>query len=145
MKKVSFLIMSALIVWSIAFEADTGAGLQFGYPGDVALTVKLDHFPVAGLSWSFGSSTYLGTTIDYWLANNKISDTPLTWYYGGGISASINTGSGDKIGLGLRAPIGLQFYPAKQIETYLELAPGLAVLPGIGFDIGAALGFRYHF
>ena len=59
------------------------------------------------------------------------------YYYGGNYGL---------FGFGARMPLGLNLrFSAAPIEVYLELDPMLLVFPGVDFNIGASLGFRWFF
>lgn len=146
MKKTLFLFILISLTFTSPGYANTAIGAQFGHPGDIALALKFNNFPVMAISWDLGGGANIGLTIDRWLINDNLSDAPLLWYLGAGIAGRIHTNN-DKnaIGLGLRLPVGLQFFPVDPLELYLEGAPGLAVLPELDFDVAVAIGIRYHF
>ncbi|MFC1504192.1 BAPKO_0422 family outer member beta-barrel protein [Spirochaetota bacterium] len=146
--KRTVVLLCIITILTIPAVADTGLGVVFGYPGSVGITIKLNNFPVISATWAFGDTTSIGATCDYWVVNQALSGTLLHWYLGIGAFGHfvVNAGKGeDSIGLGLRLPIGLQIFPVKQLEVYIELVPSLPLLPGIGFDINSAVGIRYHF
>ena len=51
------------------------------------------------------------------------------------------------VALFARVPIGLDlsFRRPRWLETYLEIAPGLWILPPLAFDIEVGLGVRAYF
>jgi hypothetical protein len=119
----------------------TGIGIVVGYPGNVGLSIKIQNFPVLGLSWYLGQSSYFGGTIDWWFINNSL-ESNFYWYLGFGGYVWL----GHSVGLGPRLPIGLQWFPGgSPFEIALEVAPALSLLPGIDFVFQGSLAFRYHF
>lgn len=126
---------------AIAGNADgsTAAGIQFGYPGNVGLSLRFDRIAI-GAAWHLGDNGYLHVTADYWLLKNKIAKN-LDWYLGPGV----NLGIGDPFALGVRLPIGLQWIPVEHLEIFGEVAPCLWVIDAVDLDFNGAVGIRYIF
>jgi hypothetical protein len=84
--------------------------------------------------------------MDYWIVNPQIADV---FYFYAGLGGRLDIGSEDNaFGLGLRIPLGFQFlFPIEQIalEIFLEFAPTIGFLPGIGVGIDPAVGIRINF
>ncbi|MCX6139620.1 MAG: hypothetical protein NTX15_02125 [Candidatus Kapabacteria bacterium] len=118
-------------------DQGTGVGIQFGYPGNVGLSLRFDQIAL-GAAWRLGDNGYLHLTADYWLLKKKLVKN-VDWYLGPGV----NIGIGDPFILGVRLPIGLQWMPAKQLEIFGELAPCFYLLKETKFDVNAAIGIRY--
>ncbi len=146
--KIKFLVLvlSVLLVTS-TLHASTGVGVVFGlyddasYIGNTGLSLKFDNFPVLGLKWSLGKNGYLGGTVDYWLLNDSLSKNVLFWYLGVGAYAWLGNG----FTLGGRLPIGLQLWPIRQLEFFIEAVPSLKIIENLDFNVQGALGIRYHF
>ncbi len=143
------VVLVCLIVFVLAFPlstfADIGIGgiVGYGQPLDPpsGLSLKVNKFPVVSLEWHFGTSRYVKGTIDYWFINDKL-DRNIYWYLGGGVKASV--GSSD-FGLGLRVPIGIQWYFMPRFELFGELVPGFTILnPSGQFDLSEGIGLRFH-
>ena len=132
------LIVLALVL-PLALFADTGIGGVAGYGQPTGLTLKFNNFPVVSLGWSL-SGNWLEGTVDYWFINSKL-DRNVLWYLGGGIKASIGNSN---FGLGLRVPLGIQWYFMPRFELFGELAPGFSILPNSGFDFSGGIGLRFH-
>ena len=68
----------------------------------------------------------------------------LDWHIGAG--GRVWVGSGDAA-VAARMPVGLDltFRKPSFLEVFLELAPAVYVVPGIGVDIEAFLGVRFYF
>jgi hypothetical protein len=143
-----------------------GIGLQVGAP--TALTIKFggaqeNGFVLgvgAGFDYTRSFSSSLSIHGDYLMHLATLANTgqvALTFYAGIGVWVSLfgdgysyayfnrysyNAG----FGLGVRVPLGLSLtVAAAPIEIYLEADPALFVFPGVGFGVGASLGFRVHF
>jgi len=139
-KKITVITLFLLITMiPLSAFADIGIGGVAGYSQPTGVTFKMDNFPVVSLGWSLNGNWVSGT-VDYWFINNKIQRNFL-WYLGAGVKASV----GDSFGLAFRVPVGIQWYFMPAFELFGELAPGLDILPGIGFDLSAGIGLRYHF
>ncbi len=133
------LIILALML-PLSAAADIGIGGIAGYYQPTGLSLKINNFPVVSLGWHLGSSGYIEGTVDYWFINDKL-DRNILWYLGGGVKASVGS---DHFGLGLRVPIGIQWYFMPRFELFGELAPGFAILPSSGFDFSGGIGLRFH-
>ena len=145
-----------------------GIGLQVGSP--TAITVKLAGPHESGLAFGvgagfgygsgFGASLWLHVDYLFHLATLLDGDgVDLGVYAGPGLFATIfgrNYGFGyagqpylnnwDYVGFGIRVPIGLSLaFETFPLEVFLELDPALSLFPGLGFGIGASLGFRIYF
>jgi|GEM_PF-557284 len=118
-------------------ESNTGIGVQFGYPGNVGLSLRFDNVAI-GAAWSLRDNGYLHATVDYWLIKNNIT-TNLDWYLGPGI----NIGVGDPFILGVRLPVGLQWMLAERLEIFGEVAPCLWLINTVSFNWNGAVGIRY--
>ena len=48
--------------------------------------------------------------------------------------------------MGVRIPLGLTYMFARTpLDVFIEISPGLALVPGTGFDLGGGVGLRYWF
>lgn len=135
---------------ALAIGGAFSVGVLGGLPSSAMLSVKLDNVaPVLGLGVSVGGGTmHIGATADWWLYHTALGG-PFWLYLGPGGYVDVQTGSTATIGLGLRLPIGLQFFVLKPLELFLEVAPraGLTFNPTQFpvWGIQGALGFRFWF
>jgi hypothetical protein len=145
-----------------------GVGLQIGDP--TALTVKFGAGGNANIVLGVGAAGayrgfgLLGLSLhgDYlFTVANLVSNGTLTLsaYIGPGLWVTVGPGGyyvvngivyggafGAPFSLAGRFPLGLNArFTAAPVEVYVELDPALVVFPGIGFGIGASLGFRWFF
>ena len=147
------IILSALL-WSGAAGAQPprggkfGLGILVGEPTGITGKVWFDqrHALDVGASWLFhGESFYL--TVDYLFHSAPVARTAsfeLPLYIGvGGLLAA---GRKHDAGVGVRVPLGLAFeFRSVPLELSLEVAPGVLLVPGTGFNIDGGLGLRYYF
>jgi hypothetical protein len=147
-KKIAVVGLFIMVLMIPAAFAETGVGIVLGEP--TGLTIRSGNFPVIGLGWSLasGKSNRIDATVDMWLINDHFIEM-LDWYLGVGAKIGIKTNQGndnsDVFALGVRVPIGIQWWPAKDWELFLEVAPGIALLPSFGFDYAGGIGLRYYF
>ncbi len=152
-KKVVLIVaLIALIAVPAIFATGVGvaAGLPLGdgLPGsNVMLSFKVDKIPLLlGVGFSVGSETSsFGLTGDYWALNDNLFSF-VNFYLGPGFYVGY---AGDLL-LGGRLPIGLNIFPVKSLELFLEIAPTLAVQfsdPMVFplFGIQSAFGLRVWF
>lgn len=118
-----------------------GIGAGIGYRGSFfGLHLHGDYLFTAATLVNNGDinlSAYLGPGLWIALFNANSYGFGFGYYYGGNYAL---------FGFGARMPLGLNLrFSAAPIEVYLELDPMLLVFPGIDFNIGASLGFRWFF
>jgi hypothetical protein len=156
--KLTPLILS-LVLASVpmigAYASNLAVGGEFalklgeGLPNSAFLSLRLPRSPaVLGLGATIptnGSSASFALLADWWLAHGQIAG-PLDYYLGPGFFASISSG----FALGLRVPVGLEIYPIKPLELFVEAAPAVTLLSGSGLSLSswgiqAGFGFRFWF
>ena len=138
---ISMLIFVLLIPATLF--AEQGIGIVLGEP--TGLTYKSGNLAI-GLGWSFASAdNRIDATIDWWLINDHFIEM-FDWYLGAGAKVGLKLNQEtDMFNIGLRIPIGIQWWPAEELELFAEIAPGLSLFPGTAFDISAGIGLRYYF
>jgi hypothetical protein len=155
MKNKKIVIALVLLV-AIAVPATfaTGVGVAFGLPfggglpgTNVMLSLKVSEIPfLMGLGFNLNeSSSSFGLTGDWWVANKNLFSF-VNYYLGPGFYV----GYANRLLVGGRFPIGLNIYPVKNLELFMEIAPTLAVgigdsvtFPEWGFQ--SAFGLRFWF
>lgn len=142
-KLVIISILFLTLLMPVALFAEMGIGIVVGEP--TGLTIKADKL-VIGIGWSFAAADdRIDATIDWWLINENLTDI-LDWYLGAGAKVRLNLNKNtDTVNIGLRIPVGIQWWPAKELEVFGEIAPGLLLFPATDFDISAGIGIRYYF
>ena len=124
----------------ISAKQNIGIGVIIGNP--TGLSLKFDNFPVMGIAWN--TAGYLHVHADYWLINKTLAD-PINWYLGlGGKVIFWTDHRSSNLGLGIRIPVGLQWFPFNNLELFGEIVPGLALFPATGFDWDAGIGARFY-
>jgi hypothetical protein len=121
------------------------AGLGFGGVGYVHCRGPNGSYYACdniGRFWSIHS--------DYLWQDNLTREGNLTldWHIGaGGRLIFDNTSDRGYVDLIARMPLGLDFTFARPnfLEAFVEIAPGLVIVPPLWFDIDAALGVRLYF
>ncbi len=147
-KKITLLAVVALFVTTniSAQSSGFGVGLITGNPTGLSLkmwtgeTTALD----AAVAWNFDAD-WIGVHADFLLHNFNlisVSKGQLPLYYGLGAKL----GLGNDIAIGARVPIGLDYmFDSVPIDIFVEVVPGLMVVPAIDFDIDLGLGARFFF
>lgn len=136
------LIVSAIQPVAAAERAPFGIGFALGEPS--FLSLKYQKFAI-GAGWSGWAST-LHVHADYWFLNDPIGSDGFKWYLGLGAKLRL-LGQGQNswnspFGIGVRVPVGLQYFIKSDVELFGELAPGLAIFPfGPWADAGAGIRF----
>jgi hypothetical protein len=157
MKKKILILALLLTLFTVfsasAYTAAVGAEFSFsafgtGLPGSsVFLTFRLPKFPVV-----FGVGGYLGPSggslavmFDWWFAQGNLVNF-INYYIGVGGYIDI----ANSVYAGIRVPIGLNAFPIKPLEFFLEIAPAIGIVNGnsVGIDwagLQTGVGFRFWF
>ncbi len=127
---VLVLLMIALVAVPSVFATGLGVSVGLnpigGLPGsNVMFSAKLNKIPfLMGLGFTIGQEQFaFGFTGDYWMANENLFSF-INYYIGPGFYI----GYANDLLLGGRLPIGLNIWPIKNLELFLEIAPTLAVV-----------------
>lgn len=158
------LVLAALLPAAQAAKPQSsgfGAGIILGEPTGISAKgwISADRAIDGGLAWSLAGAGYFSIHADYLFHNMnliKVGKGRLPLYYGPGARIRTWNGNGYEhhgqwhgeggAGLGIRFPVGLDYLPEKApVDVFLEVVPGLDLLPSTWFDIGGALGVRYWF
>lgn len=152
MKSRVLVIVLLLILITTATVSATGLGAAFGLPlgglpgTNVMLSAKIDQLPLLGLGFTLGQEVFtFGLTADWWVLNNNLFSF-VNYYLGPGLYVAYN----NNVFLGARLPVGLNIFPIKNFELFIEIAPTLALQfsDPIHFPVfGAqgAFGLRFWF
>ncbi len=148
------LILALIVLVAVPAVFATGIGVAAGLPlgsglpgSNVMLSVKVDSIPfLMGLGFSIGSTnSSFGLTGDWWILNSNLFSF-VNYYLGPGFYL----GYSQNLLVGGRFPVGLNVYPIKNLELFVEIAPTLAVqfsdpvrFPIFGFQ--SAFGLRFWF
>jgi len=134
-----------------------GLGVVLGEPTGLTAKwwIERDWAFDVGVSYSFFSHLHIMTN-SLWHFDNAMSKIhpsleDLSAYFGAGtglrISAKDNPRSGDARGnLYIRVPMGIEYLPRRpRIGPFIEVAPGIALVPKVFAVIQGGLGIRYYF
>lgn len=140
-----------------------GAGIILGSPTALSGKYWMDGHAAIDIGLAFAMRDYVLFYGDYlfhypWaLGGRDRFVSQLSPYLGiGGILASTTTDRGfydryfgnrsGSIGLGVRVPLGIEWKSMRpSIGVFLELVPGIIVIPGTGFLFQGGFGIRYYF
>lgn len=157
----SLLLTSATLV--DAQSSGFGAGIILGEPTGISLKgwISGDKAIDGAVAWSLREGAYFSLHADYLFHNMdliKLGKGKLPLYYGPGLRIRSWNGhrywnnghwhdyDGSRASLGIRFPVGLDYLPAKgPVDVFLEVVPGLDLIPATDFDITGAIGARYWF
>jgi hypothetical protein len=153
-RKVLLISLLAVVV-STPLAADVGLGVILGDP--TGISALFDNRIAAAVAWDV--SNYLHLHGDVWLIRRLLAE-PVDWYLGvGGKVKFFNEGTAgegppweaeeddppDGVGVGIRVPLGIQWYALPELELFGEIVPGISLFPSTGFDMDLGIGVRYHF
>lgn len=147
---IAVLLFTVLAMGAFAFGIGAAVGIDplGGLPGtNVMMSAKFDSIPfLMGLGFTVGEEVFrFGFTADYWMLNQNLVSF-INVYVGPGLYL----GYSDQVLIGGRLPIGLNCFPFKWWELFLEIAPTLSA--GIGdaitfpiFSLQGSFGMRFWF
>lgn len=155
-KGILLLTMITTLAAGSAFGWGIGASYNLNFldsatPG-AALTFKLDNLPLISIAGRFGSNLLsLGLTADWWLYQQALGGTSVNLYAGvGGYGSLTMFGNNAYLDGGVRVPIGINIFPVKFLELFVEIAPALGITlsdPIVfpNFGVQGAFGLRFWF
>lgn len=163
MKKRVTAVLAALVIFASGAMAkdatkvhgDWSLGLQGGYVvnglGGLSFTFKLPPVPILfAVDFGFDSHHFsIGATGDWWIMNPNIVG-PLYWFFGPGAAVSFTMGDDFAMFVGPRFVVGLDVFPIKPLEIYLQAAAQIGfgfdnATPVFGWGIPLDLGVRWWF
>ncbi len=155
MKKKALVLALALTLFSVfsasAYTAAIGGEFSLkvgsGLPNSALLSFRLPKFPAVfglGVSVGNGNSSFV-LLADWWLAQGNLVSF-VNYYVGPGLFVGIS----DSAVLGIRVPVGLNAFPIKPLELFIEFAPAITLLDKAAINIPewglqAGFGFRFWF
>jgi len=141
-----------------------GIGVVVGEPTGLSAKLWLDREKALDFGLAFSFDDYVLLYSDYLfhfpgaLGRSSLFVTQLTPYVGiGGVIAFNNNRYSDKdrtfsergrdsVGVGVRIPLGLEWIPARPpLGVFLELVPGISIIPRTSGFIEGGVGVRYYF
>jgi hypothetical protein len=140
-------VFLGILVSPPAVSADTGVGIIVGDP--TGISASFYNRVAVGAAWDIDDFLHLHA--DVWVYNALLAD-PVNWYIGLGGKMQLfdvhvrgNSDNDHALGVGVRVPVGLQWYFLPEWELFGELVPGIGIIPDTDFDFDAGIGIRYHF
>jgi hypothetical protein len=153
MKKKILILALVLALFAVfsasAYQAAIGAEfvpqlIGSTLPDNFFLTFRLPKFPpVLAIGGSEGGVAIMA---DWWLAQGGLVGF-INYYVGPGCYMQFGQ---DSANVGIRVPVGLDAYPIKPLELFLEIAPSITLITTEGFNLGwggfqTGVGFRFWF
>ena len=141
---INVLLFVALNISINAQSSGFGIGIVFGEPTGISAKLwngKTTAFQGA-IAWSFGNNDALRLQSDYlWhFPGLEIAMGKLPYYLGIGASMTL----ANKLVLAARIPIGVNYQLFElPLDIFIEVVPGLNLIPDVDFNIDAGLGIRY--
>lgn len=160
MRRIRLALLSLFVLGSPLLFAEggpLGVGLVVGEPTGVSAAYRFDDAQSvqALVAWKLTSPGGVLVAADYLFHFDDILEfegVRIPLYAGAGAKVAFLTGdarykdSDSAFGLGLRIPLGVRWeFDKVPVEVFLEVVPGMLLLPGTIPDIGAGLGARWYF
>ena len=166
---LSALAVALVALTSPAAEAsqvgagrDFGLGVTLGAPSGLSMKIFMANQHALDIAVGVGyyGGASFDTHVDYHfytkpLTRTSAFDLPLYIGVGGRFNFWFEDGNrhywggktkSGRVGVGVRVPIGIAFHFNKvPVDLFLEIVPGLGVIPGVGFHLDGAIGARYFF
>jgi hypothetical protein len=156
MKKKILILALVLVLFAVfsasAYQAAIGGEfalrLANGLPSSALLSFRLPKLPPVfgvGVSIPEGGDASFALMADWWLAQGNLVGF-VNYYIGPGVYIAV----AQEATAGIRVPIGLNAYPIKPLEVFIEFAPAVSLLVPSGVQIPqwglqAGFGFRFWF
>ena len=153
MKKSVFGILTGLFVLTaIHLQAQNtggpiGLGVIFGEPTGLSFKMWTGDNSAfdAAAAWSFAGDGHLHLHVDY-LRHSfnviNVNEGQLPIYFGLGAKVVMRK----EPVVGARIPIGLAYmFEDAPLDIFLEIVPGLDLIPSTDFAINGGIGIRYFF
>ena len=147
MKNTVFIVLLGILSFGLSAQnSGLGVGVIVGEPTGFSAKSWLSSYDAvdAGLAWSI-SHSWLRVHADYLrhvfdLIEVEKGQLPL--YFG--IGAKI--GFGNDILIGARVPLGLNYlFDGTPLDVFIEVVPGLEIIPDTKFNMEGGIGVRYWF
>ncbi len=165
---VIFTLPSAMAATPNTYAAPSahnfGLGIVIGEPSALTGKAWLSHEAAVDFGLSFSFDDYILLYADYLFhfpdafGRSSAFVSQLTPYIGvGGIIAFANDRfrvrdrkyfgtSANSVALGLRIPLGIEWTPARvPLGVFVELVPGLSIVPDTQGFVQGGIGVRYYF
>lgn len=144
--KQIFIFMVLFMVSDIALAKDTGKSssktnirVGIGYDLDIGLTAQYKGYSL------FVSNDGFAMDVRYQNFHNDKKTMHLYFDFGGFLENYHGNDSNRDDRVGIRAPIGMTFGMAKNLQAYIQAVPNYDFNNDQGFGVDGAIGIRYRF
>ena len=149
MKRLLLTVITAFVLSSVGMSQVDGFGLGIvvGEPTGLSGKLWLDRTNAldGALAWSFideGSFYLHANYIHHHFEVIDISSGQMPLYYGLGAKLKL---ADDGI-LGAHIPLGIAYhFEEAPLDVFLEIRPGINLLPKTDFDMSGGIGVRFYF
>jgi hypothetical protein len=121
-----------------------GVGVILGEP--TGLSLRVNESIVLGIAGSI-KNDHLHLHCDYWWKYKPIDR--FHWFAGLGVQFAAKYWDDkfdqNKMGLGVRVPLGLSYMTSEKLELFGEVVPVLFLAPHNSFELKGGIGVRYYF
>lgn len=148
---IALILVPVMAATERASKTDLAVGLNLGTNNGVGVQYRMDKFDIIGnVGFGFlgGSSLSVDAAANYKVTEFNIEKAQFDVTVGGGAYLGILFGAADPIYLAAIAPVGVVYSMNNDefpLDFYLRVAPGIKILPSIGFHFGGYLGALWRF
>lgn len=148
--RYSWFLLVLVLLFSAPLAArdnEFGAGIILGEPTGLCFKTWVGHKAAidGAIAWSFGNEEAIHVHVDYLIHDFRMFQArkgDLVFYYGfgGRIKAQ------EKSRVGIRIPLGVSYiFEKAPLDIFLEVAPGIDLVPSTDFWVNGSVGIRYYF
>ncbi|MDC7245518.1 MAG: hypothetical protein PQJ47_06355 [Sphaerochaetaceae bacterium] len=148
MKKTLLIVVLVMVLMTPLFAMQKndgiGVGVTLGYPTGLTMRYGMDDFRVLGnLTWNYGSGFYLDAGALYDITEVEVADLPVIINAGAQLGLGINNSA---FAFSVNGVVGASYYMDDYpVEVFVNLAPGVAILPSMGFSFKGGVGALWYF
>ncbi|MBW6515911.1 MAG: hypothetical protein K0B81_04745 [Candidatus Cloacimonetes bacterium] len=142
------MILLVILILPVLLLSKSGIGIILGEPTGISFKMWTSETTAfdAALAYSFADKEHFYVHVNHlWHSTIDLGETKLPWFWGIGGNIRYREAAKDKVRVAGRIPLGIyhmfETFPA---DIFLEVAPGLDVIPEISFSFGAAIGIRFY-
>ena len=147
MRKLFLILLFAVFSLHV-FSQDEGFGLGLILGEPTGLSAKIwtgEHTAIdAAMAWSFIDTGFLRVHADmlHHIFSIDVEKGQLPIYFGLGAKLVFSS----NLELGVRLPVGISYlFESAPFDVFIEVVPGLNLIPATTFFIEGGLGARYFF
>ena len=146
-KKAVLFGLLPIILSASSAPSSFGLGIILGEPTGISFKkwLSMDSAIDGAAAWSFLDDAAIRLHADYLLHTRSLNDLShegLLFYYGIGVKVKFASQSL----VGGRIPLGMVYeLPKAPLDIFMEVVPGLELIPATKFTFSAAIGIRYFF